>query len=142
MAAVTQAGDVLSIPAYKPDFENGIISFTWSQSLRDRNGTYYQVACKNVTRGNKDVLLYVQKEWYNPENAGAGEHISHFTKKNGKFLTESVPTGSSSLVSNRWPTSQIATKSLLMRASSTARRTRRVNAASSSITIRDASLTR
>lgn len=79
MAPVTNAGDVISIPAHTADSESATITFTWSQSLRSRTETYYILKGKNVTQGGGDTLIFIQKDWYAP--GGAAENVSHFTKK-------------------------------------------------------------
>ena len=61
-------GDVLTIPAYNQEAENAAVEFQWSQSLRTRNARYYIVKAHNQSKGNAEVLLYVQDSYYKDFN--------------------------------------------------------------------------
>lgn len=63
--SIPEVNDVLCLEAYKPEeSDSAVFEISWSQSLRTRSATYYVVKAKNTTKGNADVLLYIQDRFY------------------------------------------------------------------------------
>ncbi|KAJ4251363.1 hypothetical protein NW762_011344 [Fusarium torreyae] len=57
-------GDVLLIPVYSAESEQATQEIQWSQSFRTRTARYYIIRAQNQSKGNVDVLLYVQDRFY------------------------------------------------------------------------------
>ncbi|KAM5350716.1 hypothetical protein ACJ41O_007221 [Fusarium nematophilum] len=68
--SIPESGNVLIVPAYTGDAENAAQEIQWSQSLRTRTARYYIVKAQNASKGNADVLLYIQDRFYRDENSG------------------------------------------------------------------------
>ena len=66
--SVPEAGNTLSIPAYTPKAEDATVELEWSQTFKTREATYYIVCAKNVSKGNADVMLFVQDRFYKDES--------------------------------------------------------------------------
>ncbi|KAF4983612.1 hypothetical protein FZEAL_1021 [Fusarium zealandicum] len=66
-------GDVLLIPAYSAESEKAAQEVSWSQSFRTRTVRYYIVRAQNQSKGNADVLLYVQDRFY--KDSGGNDYI-------------------------------------------------------------------
>ncbi|KPM41008.1 hypothetical protein AK830_g5539 [Neonectria ditissima] len=65
-----EAGNVIVVPAYSAESEQAVQELQWSQSFRTRTARYYIVRAKNQSKGNVDVLLYIQDRFYNDQNSG------------------------------------------------------------------------
>ncbi|KAF4986594.1 hypothetical protein FGRMN_10762 [Fusarium graminum] len=62
--AVSDKGDILSIPVYSEESEKNKIELTWQQQLRVRTAHYYVVKAQNQSKGNADVLMYISDRFY------------------------------------------------------------------------------
>ncbi|KAF4467735.1 hypothetical protein FALBO_5387 [Fusarium albosuccineum] len=62
-----EKGNVLTIPAWTPESEQAVLEISWSQSFRTRSARYYIIRAQNQSRGNVDVLVYVQDRFYKEE---------------------------------------------------------------------------
>lgn len=67
--APPEKGDILVIPVYSQSDEGSLIDIKWQQSLRSKNAKFYQPRAKNQSKGDEDVLLYVQDSFYKDENS-------------------------------------------------------------------------
>jgi hypothetical protein len=63
-----EKGDVLVVPIYSQSDEESSVEIQWQQSLRTRTAKFYQPRAKDQTKGNEDVLLYIQDSFYKDEN--------------------------------------------------------------------------
>ncbi|KAF4950279.1 hypothetical protein FSARC_13254 [Fusarium sarcochroum] len=66
-------GDVLVIPAYSGESEQATQEIQWSQSFRTRTARYYIIRAQNQSKGNVDVLLYIQDRFY--KDSGNNDYI-------------------------------------------------------------------
>ena len=64
-----EVGNVLVFPAYSAESEQAVQEIQWSQSFRTKTARYYIVKAKNQSKGNVDVLLYVQDRFYKDESS-------------------------------------------------------------------------
>ncbi|KAL5589247.1 hypothetical protein FOVSG1_011114 [Fusarium oxysporum f. sp. vasinfectum] len=62
-------GDLLSVPAYTADAEQNAVEISWSQSFRTRTARYYIVNAQNQSKGNTNVLMYIQDRYYKDSNS-------------------------------------------------------------------------
>lgn len=63
-----ERGDVLIIPVYTEETDPpSAIDIQWAQHLRPKTGRYYIVKARNQSKGNADVLLYIQDSFYKDE---------------------------------------------------------------------------
>lgn len=81
-----ESGNVLIIPAYNAESEKAVQEIQWSQSLRTRSARYYIVRAQNQFKGNADVLLYIQDQFY--KNEGSNDYIGKIpgARKEGSQL--------------------------------------------------------
>ncbi|KAK5652027.1 hypothetical protein OQA88_10930 [Cercophora sp. LCS_1] len=88
--SVPETGNVLSIPAYQPKAEDATVELEWSQTFKTRQATYYIVPAKNVTKGNADVMLFIQDRFYKDESNG--DHIGKIpgATKDGENFTVTI----------------------------------------------------
>ncbi|KAF5660110.1 hypothetical protein FHETE_9081 [Fusarium heterosporum] len=66
--AVSSEGDILSIPIYTENSEHDKVEISWSQQLRNRSARYYVVKAQNQSKGNADVLMYIEEQFYKDSN--------------------------------------------------------------------------
>ncbi|KAH0404902.1 hypothetical protein KCU89_g663, partial [Aureobasidium melanogenum] len=86
--APPEKGDILVIPVYSQSDEESLIDIKWQQSLRSKNAKFYQPRAKNQSKGDEDVLLYIQDSFYKDENSNnwivpIDEHFQ-YGQKNAK----------------------------------------------------------
>ncbi|KAF5265424.1 hypothetical protein IWW34DRAFT_694149 [Fusarium oxysporum f. sp. albedinis] len=62
-------GDLLSVPAYTAEAEQNAVEISWSQSFRTRTARYYIVNAQNQSKGNTNVLMYIQDRYYKDSNS-------------------------------------------------------------------------
>ncbi|EWZ29563.1 uncharacterized protein FOBCDRAFT_171255 [Fusarium oxysporum Fo47] len=62
-------GDLLSMPAYTAEAEQNAVEISWSQSFRTRTARYYIVNAQNQSKGNTNVLMYIQDRYYKDSNS-------------------------------------------------------------------------
>ncbi|KAF7553124.1 hypothetical protein G7Z17_g3876 [Cylindrodendrum hubeiense] len=62
-----ESGDTILIPVYNAGSEQAALEIQWSQSFRTKSARYYLVRAINQSKGNVDVLLYVQDQFYKDE---------------------------------------------------------------------------
>ncbi|KAJ4031234.1 hypothetical protein NW761_013301 [Fusarium oxysporum] len=62
-------GDLLSVPAYTAEAEQNAVEISWSQSFRIRTARYYIVNAQNQSKGNTNVLMYIQDRYYKDSNS-------------------------------------------------------------------------
>jgi len=67
--SVPEAGNALSIPAYTPKAEDATVEIEWSQTFKTREATYYIVCAKKVSKGNADIMLFIQDRFYKDESS-------------------------------------------------------------------------
>ncbi|KAK7425581.1 hypothetical protein QQZ08_007904 [Neonectria magnoliae] len=81
-----ESGNVLIVPAYSAESEQAVQEIQWSQSFRTRTARYYIVRAKNQSKGNVDVLLYIQDRFYKDENSN--DYIGRLpgARKEGNFF--------------------------------------------------------
>lgn len=114
-----ESGNVLIIPAYNAESEKAVQEIQWSQSLRTRSARYYIVRAQNQSKGNADVLLYIQDRFYKDE--GSNDYIGKIpgARKEGSQSTCYYPMQRAFLI-----ISQTLSLSTSTTVSSTVRRTR------------------
>ncbi|KAF5540159.1 hypothetical protein FMEXI_8610 [Fusarium mexicanum] len=66
--SIPTKGDVLSVPTYTSDAEQNTVEISWSQMFRTRTARYYVVNAQNQSKGNADVLMYIQDRYYKDSN--------------------------------------------------------------------------
>lgn len=71
--SIPESGNTLIIPAYNAESEMAVQELQWSQSFRTRTARYYIVRATNQSKGNVDVLLYIQDRFYKDE--GSSDYI-------------------------------------------------------------------
>ncbi|KAI8649467.1 hypothetical protein LRP88_00021 [Fusarium phalaenopsidis] len=81
-------GDVLIIPAYSAESELATLDIQWSQSFRTRTARYYVVRAQNQSKGNADVLLFVQDRFYKEE--GSNDYIGKIARREGNSWIVSI----------------------------------------------------
>ncbi|KAK0743965.1 hypothetical protein B0T18DRAFT_431137 [Schizothecium vesticola] len=88
--SVPEAGNTLSIPAYTPKAEDATVELEWSQTFKTREATYYIVCAKNASKGNADVMLFVQDRFYKDESSP--DYIGKIpgVTKNGDSFTVTI----------------------------------------------------
>ncbi|KAH7161821.1 hypothetical protein EDB81DRAFT_840059 [Dactylonectria macrodidyma] len=64
-----ESGNTLIIPAYTAESEQAAQGIEWSQNWSTKNARYYIVRATNQSKGNVDVLLYVQDRFYKDEGS-------------------------------------------------------------------------
>ncbi|EWZ79648.1 hypothetical protein NW765_013812 [Fusarium oxysporum] len=62
-------GDLFSVPAYTAEAEQNAVEISWSQSFRTRTARYYIVNAQNQSKGNTNVLMYIQDRYYKDSNS-------------------------------------------------------------------------
>ncbi|KAH8646803.1 hypothetical protein BX600DRAFT_555738 [Xylariales sp. PMI_506] len=67
--SIPEAQDILSVPVYSAENEQAVQEISWSQTLRTKTAHYFIVKAKNVSKGNADVLLYIQDRFYKDSNS-------------------------------------------------------------------------
>ena len=67
--SIPEAGNTLSIPAYTPKAEDATVELEWSQTFKTREATYYIVCAKNASKGDADVMLFIQDRFYKDESS-------------------------------------------------------------------------
>ncbi|KAH7007256.1 hypothetical protein EDB80DRAFT_842525 [Ilyonectria destructans] len=68
MTTIPERGDVLMIPVYTEETDPpSAIDIQRAQHLRPKTGRYYVVKAQKQSKGNEDVLLYIQDSFYKDE---------------------------------------------------------------------------
>ncbi|KAG4292387.1 hypothetical protein FPRO06_13640 [Fusarium proliferatum] len=62
-------GDVLYVPFYTEEAEQNAVEISWSQQFRTRTARYYLVNARNQSKGNANVLMYIQERYYRDPNS-------------------------------------------------------------------------
>lgn len=62
-------GDVLTIPVYNQEAEENAMEVQWSQQMRARTARYYVIKAHNQSKGNADVLIFIQDRFYKDFNS-------------------------------------------------------------------------
>lgn len=57
------------MPAYTAEAEQNAVEISWSQSFRTRTARYYIVNAQNQSKGNTNVLMYIQDRYYKDSNS-------------------------------------------------------------------------
>ncbi|KAF5596703.1 hypothetical protein FPCIR_3914 [Fusarium pseudocircinatum] len=67
--SIPTKGDQLSVPAYTAEAEQNAVEISWSQMFRTRTARYYIVNAQNQSKGNANVLMYIQDRFYKDSNS-------------------------------------------------------------------------
>ncbi|KAF5631079.1 uncharacterized protein FTJAE_7944 [Fusarium tjaetaba] len=71
--SIPAKGDQLSVPAYTAEAEQNAVEISWSQMFRTRSARYYVVNAQNQSKGNANVLMYIQDRFY--KDSKSNEYI-------------------------------------------------------------------
>ncbi|KDQ52721.1 hypothetical protein JAAARDRAFT_198065 [Jaapia argillacea MUCL 33604] len=72
-------GDVLLVPPYEPNARYTKVTIAWRSYLLEERGEYYVLIVKNKSKGDADVVFFIQAEWYGPDR-GISRHINKIAR--------------------------------------------------------------
>jgi len=72
-------GDILLVPPYEPGARYTRVTIPWNSYLLEERGEYYVLIVKNKSKGNADVVFFIQAEWYGPDR-GVSRHINKIAR--------------------------------------------------------------
>lgn len=135
--SIPESGNTLIIPAYTAESEKAVQELQWSQSFRTRTARYYIVRATNQSKGNVDVLLYIQDRFYKDE--GNGDYIGKIPGARKEGSKSQTRRSAGRMFLTPWQTPSLSTSTTV---SSMVRRTRLEKVAGSPSMTRTTSPTR